>query len=154
MPKYRIMTVINEEEYETGTFYSSHSGLDTYDNEVPVTLGSNQYIEEIDDVDVEVKGGYDEWDNEYPEDDAVELVHRLTLLAEHLGVPVDSVHHYPDDYMNEFVVGDKMYEVVTKEVAIVNAKEYARNENIIESITDEQIEWYSKINSKYYYREF
>jgi hypothetical protein len=45
MYTYFIYTVTDEGTIKTGEFISDNPDLETYDNEVPYCLGSNQYIE-------------------------------------------------------------------------------------------------------------
>lgn len=45
MYTYFIFTVVNEKIFKTNEFISDNPNLESYDNDVPYCLGSNQYIE-------------------------------------------------------------------------------------------------------------
>lgn len=82
--------------------------------------------------------------------DEVEYLERKKALENFLGEQVVVIDN-PDEF---YTIVGKPYEVVTKQYAIEQAKEYAENNNTNECITDKQIEyWVPLLGSEFWYRE-
>lgn len=79
---------------------------------------------------------YDENDNDYTDTENDEMLKMRKALAAFYGVDISKVHHYKDDYLDEFYINGKHYEVTTKQ-----------------SVAQNTSYWWSELNKKYCYRE-